>query len=178
MSDGENWLRCARNAWERLGNMSLEVAMEHYIALLSDSVPGWMGENPGGDSKQDYPEGVFGMQAPDLRTFIHHQPGSANEGSLCNFKYPTEPRRTEVLCEEGDATRGPNSVNMGQLQVEQPMGSIASGAIHTVGLLLERPVGFVAFGAARKSSYTMPSYSDLAVKDGKDKILGQLSDYI
>ena len=42
MSDGGHWLRCARNAWLRLGNMNPEVAMEQYIALLSDKVPEWM----------------------------------------------------------------------------------------------------------------------------------------
>ncbi|KAL6222657.1 hypothetical protein ACLB2K_006049 [Fragaria x ananassa] len=34
--------RAKWNAWQQLGNMSAEVAMEQYIALLSDSVPGWM----------------------------------------------------------------------------------------------------------------------------------------
>lgn len=42
MSDGRYSLRCARNAWQRMGNMDPEVAMEQYIALLSDKVPGWM----------------------------------------------------------------------------------------------------------------------------------------
>lgn len=41
MSDGGQ-LRCARNAWQRLGNMNQEVAMEKYIDLVSDKVPGWM----------------------------------------------------------------------------------------------------------------------------------------
>lgn len=36
------WLRCARNAWQRLGNISPEVAMEQYISLLSNKDPGWM----------------------------------------------------------------------------------------------------------------------------------------
>lgn len=35
-------LHCARNAWQQLGNMSAEVAMEQYITLLSERVPGWM----------------------------------------------------------------------------------------------------------------------------------------
>lgn len=42
MSDRGHWLRCARNAWQKLGRMSPEVAMEQYIKLLSDRVPGWM----------------------------------------------------------------------------------------------------------------------------------------
>ena len=32
---------CARNAWQKLGNMNPDVAMELYIALLSEKVPGW-----------------------------------------------------------------------------------------------------------------------------------------
>ena len=42
MSDGGHCLRCARNAWQRLGNMNPEVAIEQYIALVTDKVPGWM----------------------------------------------------------------------------------------------------------------------------------------
>ncbi|XP_050368809.1 acyl-CoA-binding domain-containing protein 5-like [Argentina anserina] len=34
--------RAKWNAWWQLGNMSSEVAMEQYITLLSESVPGWM----------------------------------------------------------------------------------------------------------------------------------------
>lgn len=33
------------NAWQKLGNMNPEEAMEQYIALLSDRVPGWQKEN-------------------------------------------------------------------------------------------------------------------------------------
>jgi len=47
MSDRGNWLRCARNAWQRLGNMSPEAAMEQYIVLVSDRAPGWMEDKPG-----------------------------------------------------------------------------------------------------------------------------------
>ncbi|KDP32047.1 hypothetical protein JCGZ_12508 [Jatropha curcas] len=33
------------NAWQKLGNMSPEVAMEQYINLVSRSIPGWMKDN-------------------------------------------------------------------------------------------------------------------------------------
>lgn len=46
MSDGRHCLRCARNAWQKLGNMSPEEAMEQYLAILSDKVPGWMEDHP------------------------------------------------------------------------------------------------------------------------------------
>ena len=42
MSDGGHWLRCVRNAWQGLGNLSPEMAMEQYITILSEKVPGWM----------------------------------------------------------------------------------------------------------------------------------------
>lgn len=44
--------RAKWNAWQRLGNMSPEVAMEQYVTLLSMSIPRWMGDDPGGDDKQ------------------------------------------------------------------------------------------------------------------------------
>lgn len=31
-----------RQAWQKVGNMNPEVAMEQYINLLSESIPGWM----------------------------------------------------------------------------------------------------------------------------------------
>lgn len=45
VSDGRHCLRCARNAWQKLGNMNPEEAMERYVALLSDRVPDWKEEN-------------------------------------------------------------------------------------------------------------------------------------
>ncbi|KAH9755729.1 hypothetical protein KPL71_015881 [Citrus sinensis] len=45
VSDGRHCLRCARNAWQKLGNMNPEEAMEQYVALLSDRVPDWKEEN-------------------------------------------------------------------------------------------------------------------------------------
>ncbi|KAJ4964347.1 hypothetical protein NE237_024286 [Protea cynaroides] len=65
--------RAKWNAWQGLGNMNPELAMEQYMSLLSDTVPGWMGENSGGDSKWDSVEaGISGEKAPDLRTSVHH----------------------------------------------------------------------------------------------------------
>ncbi|RVW57451.1 hypothetical protein CK203_078852 [Vitis vinifera] len=34
------------NAWQRLGNMSPEAAMEQYVALLSRDIPGWSVDDP------------------------------------------------------------------------------------------------------------------------------------
>ncbi|KAL3525619.1 hypothetical protein ACH5RR_013991 [Cinchona calisaya] len=33
--------RAKWNAWQKLGNMSTNMAMEQYVALLSESIPGW-----------------------------------------------------------------------------------------------------------------------------------------
>ncbi|KAL8172051.1 hypothetical protein V2J09_023855 [Rumex salicifolius] len=38
--------RAKWNAWQKLGSMIPEEAMEKYINLLSEKVPGWMGEHP------------------------------------------------------------------------------------------------------------------------------------
>lgn len=38
------FLCCARHAWQRLGNMNPEVAMELCISLLSENVPEWFAE--------------------------------------------------------------------------------------------------------------------------------------
>nr|ACN25909.1 unknown [Zea mays] len=31
-----------RSAWQKLGNMNPEIAMEKYMNLLSETIPGWM----------------------------------------------------------------------------------------------------------------------------------------
>lgn len=36
------------NAWQQLGNTSQEAAMEQYISLLSQNIPGWLGADPDG----------------------------------------------------------------------------------------------------------------------------------
>lgn len=40
-------LPIARHAWQSLGNMNPDAAMEKYISLLTKSIPGWMGEKSG-----------------------------------------------------------------------------------------------------------------------------------
>ncbi|XP_009615144.1 acyl-CoA-binding domain-containing protein 3 isoform X2 [Nicotiana tabacum] len=39
------YARAKWNAWQRMGSMNPEVAMEQYIELLSDHVPGWTHQN-------------------------------------------------------------------------------------------------------------------------------------
>ncbi|KAJ4966436.1 hypothetical protein NE237_018285 [Protea cynaroides] len=108
--------RAKWNAWQQLGNMNPEVAMEQYISLLSDSVPGWMGESSGGDSKQDLLEtGTSGAQAPDLNAVLHHQSSleteSEQEGPKCSV-------------EGGDAIEDPYSLNRDKLSDSNAMACL------------------------------------------------------
>ncbi|XP_065875247.1 acyl-CoA-binding domain-containing protein 3-like [Euphorbia lathyris] len=46
--------RAKWNAWQQLGNMSQEAAMEQYINLLSRRIPGWMEDTLGEDVNQEF----------------------------------------------------------------------------------------------------------------------------
>ncbi|KAI3460171.1 hypothetical protein Pfo_016834 [Paulownia fortunei] len=48
--------RAKWNAWQRLGSMSQEAAMEQYIRVLSESTPGWMHDYSADDDIQGYPK--------------------------------------------------------------------------------------------------------------------------
>ncbi|OMO70731.1 Acyl-CoA-binding protein, ACBP [Corchorus olitorius] len=58
------------NAWQRLGNMNPDAAMEQYVALVSDRVPGWMEDNSDGEHRfKSADSGVPGAMAPDITSF-------------------------------------------------------------------------------------------------------------
>ncbi|XP_043712322.1 acyl-CoA-binding domain-containing protein 3-like [Telopea speciosissima] len=98
--------RAKWNAWQQLGSMNPDAAMEQYISLLSDSVPGWMGENSGGSSKWDSVEaGISGAKAPDLSTAVLHQHGLETE------RKPEEHQSSVG----GDAIGDPNLLNTDKL---------------------------------------------------------------
>lgn len=60
--------------------MSREVAMEQYIALLSDRVPGWMEASSAGDDKPESSEGgVHDILDPNQSSLLHDQISSTNE---------------------------------------------------------------------------------------------------
>ncbi|CAN6295800.1 unnamed protein product [Urochloa humidicola] len=40
-------------AWQKLGNMNPEIAMEKYMTLLSETIPGWMGNETSDTKKHD-----------------------------------------------------------------------------------------------------------------------------
>ncbi|KAJ9170594.1 hypothetical protein P3X46_018691 [Hevea brasiliensis] len=64
------------NAWQQLGNMSPEVAMEQYINLLSRNFPGWMKDDFGEDGKQGFADNEATRNlASDLRPSQGHQKG-------------------------------------------------------------------------------------------------------
>ncbi|XP_011028919.1 PREDICTED: acyl-CoA-binding domain-containing protein 3-like isoform X3 [Populus euphratica] len=72
--------RAKWNAWQRLGNMSPEAAMEQYIALVLERAPGWMEEKPSGDNKPGSSE-VENLVAvtPDLSTLSSRQSNFTDE---------------------------------------------------------------------------------------------------
>ncbi|TYJ28793.1 hypothetical protein E1A91_A06G024800v1 [Gossypium mustelinum] len=62
------------NAWQKLGNMSPEAAMEQYVALVSDKVPGWTKDTSDGERKlESADQGVAGSVAPDIDSFPDKQ---------------------------------------------------------------------------------------------------------
>ncbi|XP_059636532.1 acyl-CoA-binding domain-containing protein 3-like isoform X1 [Cornus florida] len=84
--------RAKWNAWQSLGNMSSEVAMEQYITLLSDRVPGWMeGGDSAGDGKQGSLEsGIHCAPDSSMATFLNKGPNSKKERSVSEVELKTE----------------------------------------------------------------------------------------
>ncbi|TXG52515.1 hypothetical protein EZV62_021684 [Acer yangbiense] len=76
--DGRHCLRCARNAWQKLGNMNPEEAMEQYVTLLSDRVPGWREENHSRDGKSESQE----AGTPNLSSTSGHHTNYTHERTL------------------------------------------------------------------------------------------------
>ncbi|RWR79232.1 acyl-CoA-binding domain-containing protein 3-like protein [Cinnamomum micranthum f. kanehirae] len=73
--------RAKWHAWQQLGNMNPEVAMEQYINLLSDSIPGWTAESPEDEKKQvgandSLEEPGCGSNDPDLNSTMHQSSGN------------------------------------------------------------------------------------------------------
>ncbi|PSS36037.1 Acyl-CoA-binding domain-containing protein [Actinidia chinensis var. chinensis] len=67
--------RAKWNAWQQLGDMSQEVAMEQYISLLSRSIPGWMGDDAK-DGKQVFSD----VGSSTILPFsLHKQQDTENE---------------------------------------------------------------------------------------------------
>ncbi|CAL5366779.1 unnamed protein product [Camellia sinensis] len=67
--------RAKWNAWRQLGDMNREVAMEQYIALMSRSIPGWMG----GDTEDGKQVSSDAGASANLPFNLHKLVGTENE---------------------------------------------------------------------------------------------------
>uniref|UniRef100_A0A7C9E532 ACB domain-containing protein n=1 Tax=Opuntia streptacantha TaxID=393608 RepID=A0A7C9E532_OPUST len=85
--------RAKWNAWQRLGNMSPEEAMERYVALLSNIVPGWMDDHASDGTQKSSEEEIQSLSDDNPNARLAHHSTSANER-------PTE---------SGDLTGAPTS---------------------------------------------------------------------
>ncbi|XP_039018494.1 acyl-CoA-binding domain-containing protein 3-like isoform X2 [Hibiscus syriacus] len=62
------------NAWQRLGNMDPEAAMERYVTLLSDRFPGWMEYDFDGERNVESTDAGFpGSISADINSFPDKQ---------------------------------------------------------------------------------------------------------
>ncbi|PON66721.1 Acyl-CoA-binding protein, ACBP [Parasponia andersonii] len=59
--------------------MTPEVAMEQYISLLSECVPGWMQDAFGEDDKQDFIDAWEFGKLDVLKTLVNYQPVVARD---------------------------------------------------------------------------------------------------
>lgn len=71
--------RAKWNAWQRLGNMSPEEAMERYIALLSNSFPGWMDDHSSVETERFPKEEIHSLSDANPNTCLVHHSTSASE---------------------------------------------------------------------------------------------------
>ncbi|PIA33131.1 hypothetical protein AQUCO_04200115v1 [Aquilegia coerulea] len=84
--------RAKWNSWQQLGNMTPEVAMEQYVNLLSNGIPGWMGENVESTSSHEQDRNNVAPEAEGSRTAAHdtlstlHKPSSSNERKPAEFQ--------------------------------------------------------------------------------------------
>lgn len=70
--------RAKWNAWQQLGDMSREEAMEQYISLLSRSIPGWTGYDAKGFSDE--------KSAPVSNINVYNQDVTETESKLSELK--------------------------------------------------------------------------------------------
>ncbi|KAK1273742.1 Acyl-CoA-binding domain-containing protein 1 [Acorus gramineus] len=97
--------RAKWHAWQRLGNMNPELAMEQYLILLLENIPGWTGEKLKGEKKIEERSGsreagASGVPEPDASSTMQQTPRSENE------------RITELQCHDGRDERTGDSVSL------------------------------------------------------------------
>ncbi|GAV58737.1 ACBP domain-containing protein [Cephalotus follicularis] len=82
--------RAKWNAWQRLGNMSPEEAMEQYINLLSRSIPGWAQDDYTGDKQVFADAEALRKLEFACNTVLPNQPGATDERNLDELKHIVE----------------------------------------------------------------------------------------
>ncbi|CAK7347455.1 unnamed protein product [Dovyalis caffra] len=111
--------RAKWNAWQRLGNMSPEAAMEQYIALVSDRAPGWMEAKPSGEDKPGSSEVANPVAVtPDISTSSFRQPNFTDEMTCRNPEL-------KLVAEERDLTGRSDLDNRAQLRLEHAYASLS-----------------------------------------------------
>ncbi|KAG8491970.1 hypothetical protein CXB51_015315 [Gossypium anomalum] len=96
------------NAWQKLGNMSPEAAMEQYVALVSDKVPGWTKDTSDGERKlESADQGVAGSVAPDIDSFPDKQAIFMHERNADSNTAPAGGDITESASLEKQFFEGP-----------------------------------------------------------------------
>ncbi|MED6217286.1 hypothetical protein PIB30_016273 [Stylosanthes scabra] len=75
--------RAKWNAWQKLGNMTPDAAMEKYISVLSDKAPGWIKDTSAGTIELE-PKGseVSEFAVPESSTFLSDQQMTIAEREL------------------------------------------------------------------------------------------------
>ncbi|KAL5209016.1 hypothetical protein ABZP36_004639 [Zizania latifolia] len=88
--------RAKWSAWQKLGNMHPEIAMEKYMNILSETIPGWMGDNNSGTKKHEAGGDSGGLV---LTMTPHTSDGHNNQGNGDNTgmygSHLTNPPNTE-----------------------------------------------------------------------------------
>ncbi|XP_010935081.1 uncharacterized protein [Elaeis guineensis] len=95
------------SAWQRLGSMIPEVAMEQYVNLISEKIPGWRGEKTRDEAKHDDGRDSAmvvgsGKGTPDSSSSLFYQPSSL-----------TERLSEDSSCTQGDHVGGPKPLKQG-----------------------------------------------------------------
>ncbi|XP_062216215.1 acyl-CoA-binding domain-containing protein 5-like [Phragmites australis] len=92
-------------AWQKLGNMHPEIAMEKYMNLLSENVPGWLGNETSDTKKREaggYSEGpILTMTAAtdQQRNQVNEDSTSIDKGRLTTYPNPEKGPSSDIPAE-------------------------------------------------------------------------------
>ncbi|XP_010920160.1 uncharacterized protein [Elaeis guineensis] len=65
--------RAKWHAWQKLGNMNPDMAMEQYMTILSENIPGWIEGKPGQEDNSNPETMISAMGKPDSFSTSHDQ---------------------------------------------------------------------------------------------------------